>query len=91
MFRTEICNILEIEYPIILGGMLWIGKSDLVAAVSEAGGLGLLGAGGMTIEEIIDECGKIKKKAGYPSELLLLPGQGLQQILCRPLSLRQQQ
>lgn len=66
MFKTEISDILGIEYPIILGGMLWIGKSDLAAAVSEAGGLGLLGAGGMTIEEIIDECGKIKKKTEKP-------------------------
>ena len=66
MFKTEICDILKIEYPIILGGMLWIGKSDLVSAVSEAGGIGLLGAGGMTIEEIKDECGKITKKTGKP-------------------------
>ena len=66
MFKTEVCDILGIEHPIILGGMLWIGKSDLVAAVSEAGGLGLLGAGGMTIEEIRDECGKVAKKTGKP-------------------------
>jgi len=66
MFKTEICDMLKIEYPIILGGMLWIGKSDLVAAVSNAGGLGLLGAGGMTIEEIVDECGKIKEQTEKP-------------------------
>ena len=46
--------------------MLWIGRSDLAAAVSEAGGLGLLGAGGMTIEEIVDECKKIKEKTEKP-------------------------
>ncbi len=66
MFKTEICDILGIKYPIILGGMLWIGKSELVAAVSEAGGLGLLGAGGMPIEEIIDECKKIKERTEKP-------------------------
>ncbi len=49
MFKTEICDILGIEYPILLGGMIWVGRSELVAAVSDAGGLGLLGAGGMTI------------------------------------------
>lgn len=38
MFKTEICELFKIKYPIILGGMLWIGKADLVAAVSEAGG-----------------------------------------------------
>ncbi len=66
MFKTEICEIFGIDYPIILGGMLWIGKADLVAAVSEAGGLGLLGAGGMTIEEIADEIGKVKIKTEKP-------------------------
>jgi len=66
MFNTDVCDILGIEHPIILGGMLWIGKSGLVAAVSEAGGLGLLGAAGMTIEEIKDECKKITKKTGKP-------------------------
>ena len=66
MFNTEICKVLNIQYPIILGGMLWIGKSDLVAAVSDAGGLGLMGAGGMTIEEIASECGKVKEKTKKP-------------------------
>ena len=66
MFKTEICKIFAIEYPIILGGMLWVGKSDLVAAVSEAGGLGLLGAGGMTIEEITDELETVKQKTQKP-------------------------
>ena len=54
MFKTEICEILGIEYPIVLGGMLWVGMADLVAAVSEAGGLGLLGAGGLSSEQIAD-------------------------------------
>ncbi len=66
MFRTEICEILNIEYPIILGGMVWVGKADLTAAVSEAGGLGLLGAGGMSIEEIESELAQVKKKTSKP-------------------------
>ncbi len=66
MFTTKICEILNIQYPIILGGMLWIGKSELVAAVSEAGGLGLMGAGGMTIEEIESECTNVKEKTKKP-------------------------
>ncbi len=66
MFRTEICEILGIEVPIILGGMLWVGKSDLVAAVSEAGGLGLLGAGGMRIEEMEEELEKVRKCTKKP-------------------------
>ena len=66
MFKTEICDIFNIQYPIILGGMIWVGKSHLVAAVSEAGGLGLMGAGGMTIEEIESECGKVVEKTKKP-------------------------
>ncbi len=66
MFRTEICEILNIQYPVILGGMVWVGKAELTAAVSEAGGLGLLGAGGMSIEEIQFELATVKKKTSRP-------------------------
>ncbi|MBW2593955.1 MAG: nitronate monooxygenase, partial [Deltaproteobacteria bacterium] len=66
MFKTEICELFGIQYPIILGGMLWIGKADLVAAVSEAGGLGLMGAGGMQIDEIASEIELIKEKTTRP-------------------------
>jgi len=66
MFRTEICDLFGIEYPIILGGMLWVGKSELVAAVSRAGGLGLLGAGGMQLREIEEEIEKVKQRTDKP-------------------------
>ena len=66
MFKTEVCDILNIEYPIILGGMVWVGKADLVAAVSEAGGLGLLGAGGMTIQDIESETRQIRQQTKKP-------------------------
>jgi enoyl-[acyl-carrier protein] reductase II len=66
MFTTEICELFGIRYPIILGGMLWVGKADLVAAVSEAGGLGLLAAGGMSVSEIAEEIEKVKRKTARP-------------------------
>lgn len=66
MFKTKICDILNIQYPIILGGMVWVGRSELAAAVSVAGGLGLLGAGGMSIEEIESECDNIRQKTDKP-------------------------
>jgi len=66
MFKTEICDILNIQYPIILGGMVWVGRSELAAAVSEAGALGLIGAGGMSIEEIESECDNIRQKTDKP-------------------------
>jgi enoyl-[acyl-carrier protein] reductase II len=66
MFRTEICEIFGIDYPIILGGMVWIGRSELASAVSEAGGLGLLAAGGMTVQEIEEEITAIQQKTSKP-------------------------
>lgn len=60
MLHTKVCDILNIQYPIIMGGMVWVGKADLVATVSDAGGLGLLGAGSMTVQDIENETSKIK-------------------------------
>lgn len=45
MLRTAICDLLSIEHPIIQGGMMWVGTAELVSAVSNAGGLGIIGAG----------------------------------------------
>ena len=42
MKRTRICNLLEIKYPILQGGMLWIANAELGAAVSNAGALGII-------------------------------------------------
>jgi enoyl-[acyl-carrier protein] reductase II len=42
MKKTRLCNVLGIEYPIIQGGMVWIANAELAAAVSDAGGLGLI-------------------------------------------------
>lgn len=44
MIRTPICDLLGIEYPILQGGMAWIADGKLAAAVSEAGGLGIISA-----------------------------------------------
>ena len=41
--RTELCDLLGIQYPIILAPMAWIGTAELAASVSEAGGLGTIG------------------------------------------------
>jgi enoyl-[acyl-carrier protein] reductase II len=42
MKKTRLCELLGIEYPIIQGGMVWIANAELAAAVSNAGGLGLI-------------------------------------------------
>lgn len=44
--NTKITEILQIQYPIIQGGMAWVDDYHLVAAVSNAGGLGIIGVGG---------------------------------------------
>lgn len=44
MFRTKITELLGIQHPIIQGGMMWVGRADLAAAVSNAGALGMLTA-----------------------------------------------
>jgi enoyl-[acyl-carrier protein] reductase II len=62
MFNTRICDILEIEYPIILGGMVWICSNELAAAVSEAGGLGTLAGGSMMPDELRKEISLVKEK-----------------------------
>ncbi|MBQ7433923.1 MAG: enoyl-[Lachnospiraceae bacterium] len=45
MIRSEICELLGITYPVFQGGMAWIADGRLAAAVSEGGGLGIIGAG----------------------------------------------
>jgi len=47
LFRTALCDLLNIEYPIIQGGMARVSTAELAAAVSEAGGLGIIGSGTM--------------------------------------------
>lgn len=48
--ELPICKLLNIKYPIIQGGMACLGTWELVSAVSEAGGLGIIGSGGATAE-----------------------------------------
>ena len=45
MIKTALSELLGIEHPIVLGGMAWVSTAELVATVSEAGGLGILAAG----------------------------------------------
>ena len=43
--KNRICELLNIEYPVIQGGMAWVATAELAAAVSNGGGLGLIAAG----------------------------------------------
>src|SRR3954462_2028260 len=42
--KTRITELLKIQHPIVQGGMMWVGRAELAAAVSNAGGLGMLTA-----------------------------------------------
>lgn len=62
---NRICKILNIKYPVIQGGMAWIADANLAAAVSEAGGLGLI-TGTAPIEWIREEIRTAKKLTNKP-------------------------
>ena len=66
MIKTDICDLLQIEYPILQGGMAWLGTAELAAAVSEAGGLGIIGAGHMPPDIFRNEIHKLKERMNKP-------------------------
>lgn len=73
---NRVTDLFGIEYPIILGGMVWCGGWRLAAAVSEAGGLGLIGAGSMhpeVLQEHIVKCKEATRKPFGVNVPLLYP------------------
>ena len=66
MMKTRITELLGIEYPIIQGGMAWVAEHNLAAAVSEAGGLGLIGAANAPAEVVREEIRKTKELTKKP-------------------------
>lgn len=64
--KTKITELLGIEYPIIQGGMAWVAEHHLAAAVSNAGGLGLIGAGGAPAESVREQIREARKLTDKP-------------------------
>ena len=64
--KTRITELLGIEYPIIQGGMAWVAEHTLAAAVSEAGGLGLIGAGGAPAEFFEEQIRRVREATDKP-------------------------
>lgn len=64
--QTEITKLLGIKYPVFQGGMANIAEHNLVAAVSNAGGLGIIAAGGMNAEQVRAEIKKTKEMTDKP-------------------------
>ncbi len=64
--KTEITKLLGIEYPIIQGGMAWVAEHHLAAAVSNAGGLGLIGAASAPAQWVREQIQEAKKLTDKP-------------------------
>ena len=64
--KTEITELLGIKYPIIQGGMAWVADFHLAAAVSNAGGLGIIGAGGAPAQWVREQILEAKKLTDKP-------------------------
>jgi enoyl-[acyl-carrier protein] reductase II len=85
--RTRLTDMLSIEHPIMLAGMGGVSYHRLVAAVSEAGGIGTLGASTMTVDELPQEMAKVRELTAKPFGVDLLtamPGQveqGIQNVI----------
>ena len=63
--QSRITELFNIDYPVIAGGMVWCSGWELAAAVSNAGGLGLIGAGSMTPDVLKEHIIKCRQATGY--------------------------
>ena len=66
MIRTPLCDLLDIEHPIVQGGMAWIATAELVSAVSEAGGFGILGGGTAPADYLRDQIRQTREMTSKP-------------------------
>ena len=82
LFRTPICDLLGIEYPIIQGGMAWVSDAQLAAAVSNAGGLGIIAAGHSEPDYVRGEIRRAKELTDKPFGVnVMLMSQYVDQIV----------
>ena len=72
MKRGRIAEMLGIEYPIFQGGMAWIADADLAAAVSNAGGLGIIAAGNADADYVRGQIRKAKELTNKPFGLNIM-------------------
>ncbi len=76
IIHTVLCDLLKIKYPILQGGMAWVSTADLAAAVSEAGGLGIIGSGqapGQWVREQVRKAKQLTDKPFGVNVMLLSP------------------
>jgi enoyl-[acyl-carrier protein] reductase II len=66
MIRTPLCDLLGIAHPILQGGMAWAATAELAAAVSNAGGLGIIGAGDASPDIVRRELQRVRRLTDRP-------------------------
>ena len=66
MLKTPLCDLLGIEKPVFQGGMAWIADASLAAAVSEAGGLGIIAAMNANAEWLRDQIHELRRRTDKP-------------------------
>lgn len=66
MINSILCELLDIEYPVLQGGMAWVADAELAAAVSEAGGLGIIAAMNSNGEQLTEQIKKAKELTDKP-------------------------
>jgi len=79
MIKTSLCKLLGIEYPIFQGAMAWIADAELAAAVSNAGGLGIIAAGNAPTSYVVEQIRKAKALTDKPfgvNIMLMSPSAG---------------
>ena len=66
MVKNRICELLGVEYPVIQGGMAWVATAELAAAVSNAGGVGLIAAGNAPADYVREQIQKARTLTDKP-------------------------
>ena len=70
--RTAICDLFGIEHPVIQGGMAWLGTAELASAVSNGGGLGIIGAGNAPTSWVRDQIRATRERTDRPFALNIM-------------------
>lgn len=80
--KTRVTELLNIKYPILQGGMAWTSDAELAAAVSNAGGAGIIGSGGRTTDWVLEEIRKAKELTTKPFGVnLMLMARNIDEIV----------
>lgn len=76
LLHTPVCDLLGIEHPVVQAGMGYVARAELAAAVSEAGGLGVIGGAGFPPERLRFEIQRVRELTDRPFGVdLILPAQ----------------